>query len=1268
MKTLGIGVSTLLVVAVAAALRVEPPPVEARGALPVSASEDEVTQGALRATSGGQTVECPLRHTDVDAQVSGFIARVRVRQTFENPYDERIEAVYVFPLPHTAAVDDMTMIVGDRRIVGAIRRRAEARLAYEAALVRGQTAGLLEQERPNIFTQSVANIPPRGQVKIEISYVEVLPYDRGAYEFHFPMVVGPRYIPGAPVSRAPQPPDELRGRVGGHTGAEGGGRPGGTGWSPDTTRVPDASRITPPVMRPEHRNGHDVALRVSIDAGVPIQGFKVPSHQAVIERGSLSRATAVLSPADSIPNKDFVLTYKVTGPRPETAVLAHAVPGEDGYFLLMMQPRDMEDALRAAPPRDLCFLIDVSGSMSGPPTAKVVEAMRRFLELSRPEDRIQVVTFASAADRLFESYVPATPDNVSRALRFTDGLRGGGGTEMLRGIQMVLADPVEAERVRVVVMLTDGYIGNEAEIIGEVGRRAGDQIRFWTVGIGSSPNRFLLDGVARQGGGMSAVLGLNDDPSELVAGAMERIHRAQLSRIDLDFGALDVFETYPARVGELWSGRPVVVLGRYRGSGPTTVRISGLAEGQPASFALDVSLPEREASHDVLASVWARRKIEDLSDQMTVAQGESASLADDITDLALKHRLMSAYTSFVAIDETQGPIADEPRPPRRMLVPVPLPEGVSFEGVFGEGRFESPMAMEMVTVTADADAFTKHARATRKAPAAPPPPPAMRVAGVEGGVPGGVVGGVVGGLPAMVPAATPAPGGFGQPKAAREVGGDVLGQADAHGAEARAALARARERIAKKDWEPARRQLQLAWLLEDVHLAARPWADDGSRAAIAEQWARVQDALDESGAEALPALRTRLDLVIRNASFEDAASAIGAAAGVAVRVEPGSVEDASARLGRPLRVGWLDLRRATAVKAFTWLTQPYGLEWSVDGGTVVVRSARRASGLSPWAYDVADLASPLPSEYGNDGSRAFSAAQQALRDLERAVRGAGPTGATVSMLGSERLLVVGDAATQARTARVLGRLRAGTLATRAAGNAKRLADAARERALARATASLQQSSWALLASANRGLADDEAVSDMLEVLSDPALVQALGARSPALVLRSVWVVARARSAAPGDAALEKLGSAAARAAGETAPSILARLSQPGTDAGVFVPALYLALLQRMPAGVLPAGTMPASPVVADLVLRGSRTGLGGLAAAVLAGDSRVAAAALQADTLRGDDAIVLAALVLKDAGRREWDAFRDRRRALAERAGLTAGALRVLNDLDRVRR
>jgi Ca-activated chloride channel family protein len=895
---------------------------------PPAAIAEEVTQGALRVTRGGTVVECPLRHTDVQAEVSGFLARVRVTQTFENPFDEPIEAVYVFPLPHTAAVDAMTMLVGERRVVGRIERRADAREIYASAVAAGHTASLLEQERPNIFTQTVGNVRPRQAVRIEISYVDVLPYDQGAYEFHFPMVVGPRYIPGRPLP----------------------GRDRGQGWSPDTTRVPDASRITPPVLRPGERTGHDVSLRVSVDAGVPIRDVAVAAHAARVDRPARSRAVAVLSRADAIPNKDFVMTYQVAGERPETAVLAHAAPGEPGYFLLMMQPRDVEEALRTAPPRDVCFLIDVSGSMSGQPTAKVIEAMQRFFERMRPEDRLQVITFASSTAKLFDGYVPAEPANVRAALRFTDGLRGGGGTEMLKGIQAVLADPVDNERVRVVVMLTDGYIGNEAEIAGEVGRRAGDQLRFWTVGIGASPNRYLLDAVARQGGGASGVIGLNDDPTELAGRIMERIQRAQLSRIQLDWGSLDVSETYPARVPELWAGRPVVVLGRYVGSGPTTVRIAGLAEGQPVSFPVEVALPENQPAHGVLAAAWARRKIEDLSDQIALAQGDLEPLEQEITDYALRYRLLSAYTSFVAVDEAEGPAVQEPRPPRRLLVPLPLPEGVSYEGVFGT---HGDLAVAEEVVVADASREFRKARRAE--------PRSGRRLG--GGVAGGVVGGVPAGPPALLPppampAATPAPGHSDLLRAASSVSGRPVFRAEVaqnaqlamrRSSEAQAAFSRARTAAGQQDWRPARREAQLAWALLDAYGRLHSWAD-GTQAAAALLAATADRHLREAAMAAEPRLRQRLDFVVRNAGLSEAVERVAAAAGLPVTLVPGALSDAGLLAGGAPRVAWLDLRRASAAQALSWLVQPAGLEWAVERGAIVVRSTRGATPVDAWSY------------------------------------------------------------------------------------------------------------------------------------------------------------------------------------------------------------------------------------------------------------------------------------------------------------------------------
>jgi Ca-activated chloride channel family protein len=1284
--------SILTLAALASAANAPAPRVEgdapSAGAPPTGeALFEDVTQGALRVQRpGGEIVECPLTHTDVQIDVSGFVARARVTQTFENPWDEPIEAVYVFPLPHAAAVDEMTLVVGARRSVGRIERRAEARRVYEEALAGGHTAALLEQERPNIFTQSVGNIPARGRVQVEIGYVDVLAYDRGAYELHFPMVVGPRYIPGAPASRTPEVTPESAGKVG--QGAPPvrdprAAEPRGTGWSPDTDRVPDASRLTPPVLKPGWRTGHDVSLSVRLEAGVPIRDLDVASHRVDLAREGRSRARIVLAADDAIPNKDFVLTYKVAGARPELALLAHAAPGEDGYFLLMMQPRDLDEALGEAPPRDVCFLIDVSGSMSGEPTAKVIEAMRLFFERLRPRDRVQVVTFAGSAQTLFPAYREATPETLRDALRFTDALRGGGGTEMLRGIRAVLADPVDPERVRVVVMLTDGYIGNEAEIIREVGRQAGDRLRFWTVGVGSSPNRYLLDGVARQGGGTSAVLGLQDDPRDLVTRLSDRLQRAQLSQVEVDWGGLDVYETYPAQAPELWSGRPLVLFGRYHGGGAATLRLSGLAEGQPTAFELPVRLPEREAAHAALASVWARRKIEDLSDQLAVTG--APELEEDITEVARRHRLMSAYTSFVAVDEDEIVPEAAGRPPRRVTVPLPLPEGVSYEGVFGfDGADDvegdaflamgragaSPRSIRRQLLDAQASKEVAKVNASGRVldvnarPAAPAPVGALPSGGsfaasggveggVAGGVPGGVWGGVIGGIPSNA-----AP----EPKRRIEEAPQALveqaADADARLAEraqrgeqaARAALERASAHAAKGEVDAARRELRLAWLLA-------PSAPRGLGGVVLAEWAGVERAQREQAVKRLPALARRLELVLRNTDLEPALEALAKAAALSVRLEAGSLDDARALRARAeLRVSFLDLRGATAAEGLDWLLGPLGLDWRVEDGMVVVASARRRREASAWTYAVDDLTQPTYDELGHAPASAdVETAVAALDDLLRRVL---PSGATIALLTPERLVLAGDAAAHERAGALLevlrgarkdaaaGDLPSGTRAALAALRAKTVArSAANAGAVARrrraaeqteAARRLRDGAWRLLAGAAEGSLDHEGASELLEACRTAAPLDA------APLARALWALAEARSVDRGDATLAQANEHCARA------------SRTHVVGGAET-ALYRRLASADDEASLPAGAPAPLQDVARLLASGSQ------------GDAEAVLGALEDGRLRGDDAVVPAAVALRRAGGAAWTRFRLGRATWLPRASLSGGALRLLNRLDGAR-
>ena len=620
------------------------------------AAAQQVTQGELEAFgAGGKSLgACPLKHTDVQAEISGFLSRVKVTQEFENNRSEKIEAVYVFPLPNNAAVDDMTTRIGERVVRGKILKREEAREVYEAAKTNGQIASLLDQERPNIFTQSVANILPQEKIIIEISYVETLKYEDGAYQFVFPMVVGPRYIPGNSV-----------------------GKQSG-GFSPDTTQVPDASKITPlPALT---RAGHDISISVKLDAGVPVESVQSKSHEIESAMRSASSYEVKLKDEETIPNKDFILRYDVAGKKIEDAVLTHR-GGKGGYFTLILQPPD-EPRVQDITPKEIVFVLDTSGSMSGFPIEKAKEAMKLALDNLNPQDTFNLITFAGDTSMLFDEPVPATRENLVKAQKFLASREGGGGTEMMKAIKAAL-DPTDSQQhLRIVCFMTDGYIGNDLEIVGEIQKHP--NARVFSFGIGSSVNRFLLDKMAEEGRGEAEYVALTDDGSLAAKRFYERVRSPLLTDISLDFGDLQVADVYPKRINDLFSAKPVIVHGRYTKGGSGTIKLKGKSFGRETVREIAVNFPENAPEHDVLATLWARTRIDDLmaQDYAGVQSGNpKAEVKDTITNLGIEYRLLTQYTSFVAVEER---IVTDDGQPRRIEIPVEMPEGVSREGVFGD--------------------------------------------------------------------------------------------------------------------------------------------------------------------------------------------------------------------------------------------------------------------------------------------------------------------------------------------------------------------------------------------------------------------------------------------------------------------------------------------------------------------------------------------------------------------------------------------------------
>ena len=639
---------------------------------------------------------CPLKHTDVKAEISGFISRVVVTQQFENPFQEKIEAVYTFPLPQNAAVDDMTMIVGERTVRGKILTREEAQAAYEAAKSNGQVASLLDQERPNIFTQSVANILPGEQVKITISYVETLNYVNGAYEFVFPMVVGPRYIPGAAKQESQ-----------------------GKGFAPDTDRVPDASRITPQSPPAGVRSGHDVSLEVALDAGLIIDTIDSKTHPTDIQRPDAHSARLRLKNEATIPNRDFVLRYDVSGEAIQDALLTHRSE-KGGFFTLILQPPDRVTS-QDVTPKELVFVLDTSGSMQGFPIEKAKETMKLALDSLYPSDTFNLITFAGDTRILFPEPVPATPANLNKAQAFLSGSEGSGGTEMMKAIKAALEPSDDQSHVRIVCFMTDGYVGNDMEIISEVQKHP--NARVFSFGIGSSVNRFLLDKMAEAGRGEVEYVSLKDDGSAAARRFHERVRSPLLTDIAIEWNNLPVADVYPRRIPDLFSAKPLVIKGRYTAAGRGTIRLKGKTAGGDFVRDIPIEFPETMASHDVLPALWARARIDDLMGQDFNGAQSGAMRLDlkkTITQLGIEYRLMTQFTSFVAVEER---VVTDRGKPRRIDVPVEVPKGVMRQDVSPAATPTQMLSYSLGGVAMISPRSAKGAGAGGRSGKAFPPPP-----------------------------------------------------------------------------------------------------------------------------------------------------------------------------------------------------------------------------------------------------------------------------------------------------------------------------------------------------------------------------------------------------------------------------------------------------------------------------------------------------------------------------------------------------------------
>jgi len=560
-----------------------------------------------------KVISLPLKHTSVNWEISGFVARTTVIQEFQNPYSKPIEAIYNFPLPNEASVDSMVMKIWEREIIWKIEKREIANEMYEKAKQQGKTASLLNQERPNIFTQKIANILPWDNIKIEISYFQTLKYDSWEYSYEFPMVVWPRYNPAS---------------------------------------VKDSGNITSPTISKRNRNWHTIDVTLKINSWVSIKWLNSISHDVDVKKLSDTEAEISLKRKDEIPNKDFIFSYKVADAKPQIWILTYKDKDSDhGYFTLIAEPQ-VEPKKEEVRNKEIVFVLDTSWSMWGRPIVSLKKAMEKAIEWLWENDYFNVYSFNSGLTKMFPESKKANKESKEKWLRFVSWISAWGGTVMDQPLREALkVDWDNSDRIRVILILTDWDVWNENELLKLVKNNIWKN-RIFTLWIDNAPNRFLLDRISEAWNWKTTYILPDWDIDKKVDEFYETFKSPVLTDIKIDWDWLDVSDIIPTKFSDLYAWQPLYVYWKYSWDldKQRNIKIEWIRGNKEYSQVIPTEFKNENWDNSSLAWLWARKKVKDIYSQNYFE--ENKNLENEVTMLWLDYSIMTKFTSFIAIDDS----------------------------------------------------------------------------------------------------------------------------------------------------------------------------------------------------------------------------------------------------------------------------------------------------------------------------------------------------------------------------------------------------------------------------------------------------------------------------------------------------------------------------------------------------------------------------------------------------------------------------------------